>query len=108
MSEVKPCARCGLREHAEWCPFAPGPAKVAPEAILAPTVADLVNDPPHYRLKSGVECLDVIEELKLNFRLGNALKYLWRAGRKDPAKVIEDLRKCVFYLNREIAALERK
>lgn len=68
--------------------------------------ADLVNHPPHYKV-AGVECLDVIEALGLGFNLGNALKYLWRAGRKDPAKLVEDLKKSRFYIDREIARLER-
>jgi len=67
-------------------------------------VADLVNHPPHYSAHpSGVECITVTEHM--NFCLGNATKYIWRAGLKsvDP---IEDLRKARWYLEREIARLE--
>lgn len=67
-------------------------------------MADLVNHPPHYSAHpSGVECITVTEHM--NFCLGNATKYIWRAGLKsvDP---IEDLRKARWYLDREIARLE--
>jgi len=67
-------------------------------------VADFVNHPPHYSAHpSGVECITVTEHM--NFCLGNATKYIWRAGLKsvDP---IEDLRKARWYLDREIARLE--
>ncbi len=68
-------------------------------------MADLVNHPPHYAHPSGVECIDVVEHM--TFNRGNAIKYLWRAGQKtdDP---IEDLRKARWYVDREIARLERE
>jgi hypothetical protein len=59
-----------------------------------------VDHPNHYNQIAGVECIDVIDQLKLNFNLGNALKYIWRCEHKG--KKIEDLRKAVHYLNREI------
>lgn len=62
-----------------------------------------VNHPAHYNLHpSDVECIDVIEFFPFN--IGNAIKYLWRAGLKtsDP---IEDLKKAVWYVNREIERL---
>jgi hypothetical protein len=60
---------------------------------------DLVNHPPHYTAHpSGVECIQVTEHM--NFCLGNAVKYIWRADLKDNA--IEDLQKAVWYVNREI------
>jgi len=67
---------------------------------------DNVNKPSHYTEGRKFETIDVIEDWKMNFRLGNALKYLSRAGRKDPSKTVEDLKKAVFYLEREIASLE--
>ena len=69
-----------------------------------------VYHPNYYMDESGVECIDVARHK--TFNVGNALKYLWRAGRKhedgidDVDKEIEDLRKAVFYLNDEIARLE--
>lgn len=64
---------------------------------------DPVNHPSHYTSHpSGVECITIIRHM--NFNLGNALKYIWRAGQKGDA--VEDLRKAVFYLNDEIARIE--
>ena len=51
--------------------------------------------------RATVECLALIDALDLNFNLGNALKYLWRAGRKTASKR-EDLRKCLTYLQAEL------
>ena len=65
---------------------------------------DLVNHPPHYTSHpSGVECITVIEHM--GFNLGNAMKYIWRAGEKGNA--IEDLKKAAWYVAREIAKRER-
>lgn len=61
---------------------------------------DPIN-PDHYRV-DGLECIDVIEKLKLPFHLANALKYIWRAGRKNSA--IEDIKKARWYLDRYINA----
>lgn len=65
---------------------------------------DVVNHPSHYKA-GGVETIDFIEAKKLNFHLGNVVKYISRAGIKshDP---IEDLKKARWYLNREIERLE--
>lgn len=63
-------------------------------------MSDEVNHPKHYtQHPSGVECIQVTEHF--NFCLGNAIKYIWRAGLKDDA--IQDLEKARFYLDREIA-----
>jgi len=62
---------------------------------------DPVNHPKHYtNHPSGVECIQITEHL--NFCLGNAVKYIWRAGEKDQEKEIEDLEKGAWYLAREI------
>lgn len=62
--------------------------------------ADPVNHPSHYtNHPSGVECIQITEHL--NFCIGNAVKYLWRAGLKGDA--IEDLQKAKFYIDREIS-----
>ena len=68
---------------------------------------DPVNHPSHYTSHpSGVECIQITEHL--NFCVGNAMKYMWRSGLKGDtgAQQIEDLRKAVWYLTREIARLE--
>lgn len=63
------------------------------------SIVDVVNHPPHYtQHPSGVECCDIVEHF--NFCVGNAIKYLWRAGLKGDA--IEDLRKAAWYVKREI------
>lgn len=60
---------------------------------------DMVNHPPHYcSHPSGVECITITQYM--GFNLGNALKYIWRADLKTDA--IEDMKKAVFYLNKEI------
>lgn len=66
---------------------------------------EAVDHPSHYML-GGVEVIDAIEAWKLGFHLGNAVKYIARAGKKDPAKTVEDLRKAEFYLKRKIQILE--
>lgn len=63
----------------------------------------MVNHPPHYtQHPSGVECIQITEHM--NFCLGNAVKYIWRAGLKSDDSV-EDLKKARFYIEREIKRL---
>lgn len=65
---------------------------------------DPVNSPKHYTSHPpGVECIQVVEHM--GFSLGNAIKYIWRAGLKSPSAV-EDLKKARWYLDREIARME--
>ena len=68
---------------------------------------DPVNHPGHYTYGS-MEVIDAIEGLELPYHLGNALKYIARAGRKDPSKTTEDLRKAAWYINRYISLLEKE
>ena len=65
----------------------------------------VVNHPDHYT-DGGIETIDFIEAKKLPYHLGNAVKYISRAGKKDPEKTIEDLKKAVWYINRYISKLE--
>ena len=66
---------------------------------------DIVNHPPHYTSHpSGIEAIQVTQHM--GFCLGNAMKYLWRAGKKDPAAEITDLRKAIWYIEREILRLQ--
>ncbi len=61
---------------------------------------DPVNHPQHYtQHPSGIECITITEHF--NFNVGNAIKYLWRAGLKDDA--IQDLEKANWYISREIS-----
>ena len=65
-----------------------------------------VNHPTHYNSHpSGVECIDVVEHM--NFNCGNVIKYLWRAGLKDITPSLRDIKKAQFYMNREVARLEK-
>lgn len=72
-----------------------------------PEVPDNVNHPAHYTYGS-IEVIDVIEGLELPYHLGNAVKYIARAGHKDPAKTEEDLRKAIWYINRYITFLTKQ
>ena len=65
---------------------------------------DNVNHPAHYT-DGNIEVIDFIEDKKLGYHLGNAVKYSARAGKKDPEKTAEDLQKAVWYLNRYIERL---
>ena len=66
---------------------------------------DVVNHPDHYT-DGGIETIDFIEAKKLPYHLGNAVKYISRAGKKHPEKTVEDLKKAVWYINRYISKLE--
>lgn len=67
-----------------------------------------VNHPSHYAEGRKYEPIDVIEDWELGFNLGNTIKYISRAGRKDKNKEIEDLEKALFYLKRQIELLKNK
>lgn len=70
-------------------------------------VNDAVNHPAHYT-DGNIEVIDFIEDKKLSYHLGNAIKYICRAGKKDPDKEIEDLRKAIWYINRYIKRKESR
>ena len=66
---------------------------------------DVVNHPSHYT-DGKIEVIDFIEDKRLNFHRGNAVKYIARAGKKNSEKEIEDLQKAAWYINREIKSLQ--
>ena len=68
---------------------------------------DTVNHPSYYT-DGKIEVIEYIEDKKLGYCLGNAIKYISRAGKKDPAKEIEDLRKADWYIQRRIQELETR
>lgn len=68
---------------------------------------DPVNRPAHYT-DGKIEVIDFIEDKNLDFCLGNAVEYIARAGKKDPDKEIEDLKKAQWYVNRRIYQLSKK
>lgn len=65
-----------------------------------------VNHPSHYGGDTVYETIKVIEAWGLGFHIGNAVKYLSRAGKKDAAKELEDLKKAVWYINKQIGLIE--
>jgi len=74
---------------------------------------DPVNNPSHYTSHpSGIECIQVTEFM--DFCIGNAIKYLWRAGLKieegldAKEKQIQDMRKAIFYINRKIDMIDKE
>ena len=68
---------------------------------------DPVNHPSHYTAGS-IEVIDFIEDQKMTYHLGSVMKYICRAGKKDPAKTVEDLQKAVWYINRYIGLLGKE
>ena len=88
--------------------------KYMKEVIETLTEREQVNHPSHYGGENNpYEAIKVIEAWNLGFRLGNAVKYISRCGKKDLKgdvleSTVEDLRKASWYLNREITTLERE
>ena len=66
---------------------------------------DQVNHPKHYT-DGRIEVIEYIEDKNLGFCLGNAIKYISRAGKKEKDKEIQDLRKAMWYIERRIYELE--
>ncbi|MGW0930672.1 DUF3310 domain-containing protein [Streptomyces sp. NPDC002644] len=77
----------------------------APE--VASEGADPVNHPSHY-VRNGFEVIEIIEAFELNFRLANVTKYVLRADSKHDDGGVQDLKKALFYLSREIEKREAK
>lgn len=72
------------------------PVEYVPEA----PAEDVVNHPSHYTQYKGFEVIEITEQL--DFLIGNAVKYLLRAGDKDPATEKQDLQKAIWYINRKL------
>ena len=70
-------------------------------------VDDPVNHPSHYT-SGSIEVIDFIEDQKMPYHLGSAMKYICRAGKKDPDRTVEDLQKAVWYINRYIGLLRKE
>ena len=71
-------------------------------------INDNVNHPNHYCEGRKYEPWDVIVDWQLDYLTGSAVKYLSRAGRKDPSKETEDLRKAIAYIEKRIEVLESR
>jgi hypothetical protein len=70
---------------------------------------EAVNHPKHYGGESNpYEAIKVIEAWDLDFCLGNAVKYISRAGKKDASKELEDLNKAIWYLKRRAEQIQKK
>lgn len=79
---------------------------VGKDKIMNKEKIDMVNNPPHYcQHSSGIEVIEITEHM--NFCLGNAVKYILRAGIKDPSKDVEDLEKAIWYIKREVERLKK-
>lgn len=76
-----------------------------PNGIIEPKT-ESVSHPSHYNY-GKIEVIDYIEDQDLNFHLGNAVKYISRAGRKNPEKTVEDLKKAIWYIQRQIDYIEK-
>lgn len=74
--------------------------------VAPPPERDAVNHPSHYNSHpSGIECIDIVEHMPFN--VGNAVKYVWRAGLKDSAPAEQDFAKAIWYLKREVDRLKK-
>lgn len=73
------------------------------------TQPEMVDHPAHYGgADDPYEAVKVIEAWNLPWHLGDAVKYISRHGKKDPTKIIEDLKKARWYLDRYIGLLESR
>ena len=75
------------------------------ELSLEENKKEMVDHPKHYNM-GKYEAIDVIEDWNLGFNLGNTIKYISRAGHKD--NILQDLKKALWYLDREIKKLEKE
>lgn len=118
------CVECGgPHKEGETCPtvteLRKRLAEAKPHSVIPMTDAemkklfsgnkpayDAVYRPRHYNEHpSGIECIQITEHM--NFCLGNAVKYLWRAGLKSD-DAVQDLEKAVWYIQREIKRLQKQ
>lgn len=93
-----PCGRCSNFDYQTGCK-----GHEHPEKWLKLKSIGLRNP----NTDGKIEVISFIEDKGLNFHRGNAVKYIVRAGKKNPGKEVEDLQKAVWYLNREIERLRR-
>jgi hypothetical protein len=89
-------------ESALALPDVPKKEKKRKDTIIFP---DPVNSPDHYT-SGGIETIDFIEAKELDYNLGNVVKYITRAGKKN-SKKLEDLKKARWYMNRAVENLEK-
>lgn len=107
------CESCLLKNHNwgthEWLPekclYIRSASSDELDRAIRIINEDIVNHPSHYT-DGKIEVIEFIEDKKLGFCLGNAVKYIARAGKKDPTKEVEDLKKAEWYIKRRIKELE--
>ena len=99
--DVKPLTKSSIKEEVMSLSVA-NRVKLLQMAKLH--TEDNVNHPPHYKV-GGIETIDFIEAKKLNYNLGNVIKYITRADHKGSRN--EDLKKALWYLNREVSKLSK-
>ena len=79
--------------------------------VIGPSTSNAINHPKHYN-KGNIEVIDFIDDQKLGFSLGNAVKYICRVGSKNPdgtgikLSTVSDLKKAIWYIQHEIERLE--
>jgi hypothetical protein len=78
--------------------------RAVPRDLPDLTGKDPVNHPAHYT-SGRIEVIDFIEDQKFDYHLGQVIKYVARAGKKDVSKKLEDLRKAEWYLKRAISRI---
>lgn len=69
-------------------------------------MSEKINHPEHYGGDTVYEAIKVIEAWNLDFCLGNTVKYISKAGKKNQSKIVEDLEKAKWYLERKISQLK--
>jgi hypothetical protein len=83
------------------------PLKHGFERVAGEEIGGAINSPKHYDLIGGVDCIDFLEHF--SFNCGTTMKYIWRAGKKGgPEKELEDLKKALWYLSREVDRLAKE
>jgi len=110
LMELQAEGHSGDEPHCVGCERYNELSRIERELIAKQLDSDPVAHPSHYtsgpvcpHCGKTIECITITQQF--NFNRGNAIKYIWRAGVKDPAKEAEDLRKAIQYLEFEIARL---
>lgn len=92
-----------ILDDTEWVYIGEPDNEVTP--LITLITFDPISNPSHYA-SAAIQAIDAIESWGLNFRLGNAVKYISRAGKKEGSTTLNDLQKAAWYLAREISLLE--
>ena len=88
----------------QWCMTGVNPT-LKSETEIKSAENDPVHHPSHYTSHpSGIECIEITRHM--SFNIGNAIKYLWRNGKKDGQPAVQDLEKAIWYIQDEIKRLK--